>query len=172
MQHTDLINILREGSSVQRCHTLPHHGEYSVGKHSYDAVMLLLTLNPEASKNLIKAVLVHDIAERWTGDMPGPAKWSDVELGRRLDNLERKCLKSIGWDILLTAEERIWLSTVDVIEFFLWTKEQLAMGNMNAAVIVGRLITQFKHMTIPKVARDFIDQHEWTRTPDTLPNQK
>lgn len=169
MQPTNLVTMLREASNVRRCHTLPHHGEYTVGKHSYDAVMLLFALHPNPSMNLVKAVLVHDLGERWCGDIPAPAKWSDGELAKRLDQLETRCIRSLGFDMDLTSEERIWLNAVDKVELLLWAKDQLALGNMNASVVVGNLLSYFAHSNLPQPVQEFLANHTWTRTPDQLP---
>jgi 5'-deoxynucleotidase YfbR-like HD superfamily hydrolase len=167
----DLVTKIREGSAVERAHTLPHHGSYSVGKHSYDAVMLLFTLHPSPTMELVKAVLSHDLGERWCGDIPAPTKWSDGEFAKRSGALEKRCLAHLGYDISLTAEDVQWLNAVDKLELLLWAKEQIAMGNQNAASCVGNLLAWFKASVkqIPEPVRDFISNHKWSRTPDVLP---
>ena len=90
----------REGGNVLRCHTVPHHGQYSVGKHSYDALSLLLLLHPNPSMNLVKATLWHDCAERFVGDMPAPAKWLLV-LSMLLGRLEI-------FTVLIVLRPAIW----------------------------------------------------------------
>lgn len=169
MQHAELVAMLREASQVQRCHTLPHHGSYTNGQHQYDAVMLLFTLHPDPSMNLVKAVLTHDIGERWCGDIPAPAKWSDGEMAKRSEQLERRCRQVVGYDIKLTDEEHVWLKAVDTIELLLWAKDQLAMGNLNATSVVANLMNYFKIAKMPKAAREFVENHKWERTPDILP---
>ncbi len=166
---TETIIKLREGSHVSRCHTLPHHGEYTVGKHSYDAVMLLMELHPNPTLRLVKAVLYHDLGERWCGDVPAPSKWSDGEISKRLALLEKRCLEALGYGDKLTPEEVMWVNAVDKLELLLWSKDQLAFGNMNAASIIGNLISYFKRTTMPKEVEDFMEDHCWTRTPDELP---
>lgn len=164
------ITYLREASNVERAHTLPHHGSYTVGKHSYDAVMLLLALKPDASLNLVKAVLYHDLGERFTGDVPTPAKHADGEMARRLDAFEARALDFLDLRIELDAEERRWLHAVDKVELLLWCKDQLALGNMNAAAIIGSLLSILNHSDLPQVVVEFIAAHEWTRNPDRLPS--
>jgi len=39
--------------------------------------MMLLTLNPKASRALVLAILTHDLSERWCGDITYPAKVSN-----------------------------------------------------------------------------------------------
>ena len=171
MQNSELINKLRECSHVERAHTIPHHGSYTNGQHSFDAVILLLTLNPGASMNLIKAVLVHDFGERWCGDIPGPAKRSDPVLKERSELLEQRCLKMIGHEYPLTEEEKMWLKAVDKIEILLWAKEQQAMGNRNVAGVMRSNEEFFAGDDIPQAARDFVKMHRWSRTHCGIPKE-
>ena len=170
MRPADRVTYLREASNVERSHTLPHHGSYTVGKHSFDAVMLLLALKPDASLNLVKAVLYHDLGERFTGDMPTPTKIKDGELAKRLEMLEMRARDFLGLEIRLDSEERRWLAAVDKVELLLWAKDQMAMGNMGAASIVGNVISILNHSDLPQPVVDFVNSHEWTRNPDILPS--
>ena len=70
------LKYLRESGSVERCHCIPHNSSYTVGKHCYDMVVLLMQLFPgDPSTALIKSVLYHDAHERTLGDLPATAKW-------------------------------------------------------------------------------------------------
>lgn len=126
--HTRILTA-REAGYVRRCHTIPIIGEYTVGKHCYDALSILLILHPEPSLNLIKAVLWHDVAERWTGDTPAPAKWSNPDLNFHLREMENRILRLRGFKFELTAEEECWLRGVDMLEFLMFAYEQIQMGN-------------------------------------------
>jgi len=170
MHPSDRVTYLREASNVERSHTIPHHGSYSVGKHSFDAVMLLLALKPDASLELVKAVLYHDLGERFTGDMPTPAKYADGELARRLERFEERARDFLALGVKLDAEERRWLHAVDKVEFLLWCKDQLALGNMNAASLIGHVLSVLNHSDLPQVVTEFINSHQWNRHPDTLPS--
>lgn len=172
MQVNDLVNVLRECSRVERAHTLPHHGSYTNGQHSFDAVMLLFTLYPgDPPMHLVKAVLTHDFGERWCGDIPAPAKWSDGEFAKRSEQLEQRCLRAIGYGIQLSPEENLWLKAVDTIELLLWAKQQIAMGNTDAAIVVHNIVQWLGKggMKLPVEARDFVKNHKHYRTPDHLP---
>jgi len=167
----DLVTKLREGAAVERAHTLPHHGSYSNGAHQYAATMLLFTLHPDPSMNLVKAMMTHDLGERWCGDVPAPTKWSDGEFAKRIGAMEKQCLAHLGYDMILSSENWEWLDACDKLELLLWAKDQLAMGNQNVATCLGNLLAWFKANInrIPKPVQDFITTHEWTRTPDVLP---
>lgn len=163
------VIMLREASKVERAHTLPHHGSYTDGQHSYDATMLYLTLCPEPSFRVVKAILSHDAGERWCGDLPAPAKWSDGEMSKRHEMLERRCLDHLGLAVQLSPEEGIWLKAVDTLELWLWAHEQMAMGNANAACVIGNLNSFFMRNRLPDPVVAFIKDYEWTRTPDEIP---
>ena len=169
MDLQDRVTYLREASRVERVHTMPHHGTYSVGQHSYDMLCLLLLLHQDPSARLIRAVIWHDVPERWLGDMPAPAKWSDGELSKIYSRAEDRVVRALGIGEDLTAEENLWLSAIDKLECLLWAKEQLAMGNTNAATIVGNLVAWFNQATIPVQVQRFIEQHQQRRMPDVLP---
>lgn len=125
------IEATREGGLVERCHGTPHHGSYNVAQHSFGAVSLLLLLCPAPSLWLIKAVQWHDVAERWLGDMPSPAKSVNAELGRVYEETELKVLHTLGLDYCadLSPEEADWLKAVDILELWLWTLEEETAGN-------------------------------------------
>ena len=61
---------MRECSHVERAHTLPHHGSYTNGQHSHDALSLYLVLHPDPQVETMRYIHSHDYGERWCGDMP------------------------------------------------------------------------------------------------------
>lgn len=123
------VKATREAGAVRRCHIVPHHGQYNIAQHSYGAVSLLLLLHPDPSLNLIKAVQWHDVGERWLGDMPAPAKWSNPELGRVYEAAEARVLKALDLLPDLTRDEGRWLRAVDILDLLLWCREEAALGN-------------------------------------------
>lgn len=133
MNDTTLLKVAatREGGAVRRCHAIPHHGLYNIAQHSYGAVSLLLLLHPEPSLNLIKALQWHDVGERWLGDMPGPAKTVNERLGEVYEQVEARMLFQLGLAPALTEEEAHWLKAMDVLELWLWCREEEALGNRN-----------------------------------------
>lgn len=167
---------IREGGQTIRCHTLPYIGPYNVAIHSYNALSLLLLLRPASSLNLIKAILWHDIPERWTGDVPTPAKMADPILRAAMENLEAKVLESLGLgDIFncLTEEELQWLSAIDLLELYIWSIEQESLGNKLVADLSDRVlkIVDERDGKIPDKVRDVFRQLYWEysgikRSPD------
>lgn len=123
------IKATREAGMVRRCHTLPHHGQYNIAQHSYGAVSLLLLLNRNPSLSLIKAVMWHDVGERWMGDIPSPAKKSNPQLRQFYEEVERRVLATLGLLPGLMPDEQNWLKAVDILDLWFWCREEEALGN-------------------------------------------
>lgn len=171
-QQTRRILMAREGAAVERCHTLPHHGSYSNGAHQYGCVMLYLELHPAPQMRTVRAILAHDLGERWVGDNPAPAKWSmPHELRDALVGLEDRCLSAMGQLWALDDEEARWLKAVDCLDLWLWGHEQIALGNLNAQVVIENLNHYFEVRPgiLPQPIRDFIADYHWFRTNDEIP---
>lgn len=165
------VRLLREGGHVQRCHNLPHHGEYSVAAHSWHVAILLMVLHPNPSKELLLAALTHDVAERWTGDVPAPAKWASPKLKDHLDALEGGIEIALGIASQLTTEEQRWLKACDLLELELWCMDQIALGN-KVALKVQQNITLWYNQnwrSWPEPVRVFYLARCWKRGEDDPP---
>jgi len=167
MTALERIQEMRAASRVERCHTTPHCGSYTVGQHSYDMANLLLVLHPNPSMKLLKAVLWHDLHERWIGDVPTTTKCADPEIRHRLKILEQRCNEFIGIDIALTPGEYWWLKAVDRIDLWLWCEEQIQMGNREALTIKMDVASSFGNM--PEECRKFVDEYKWEVRNDDIP---
>ncbi len=165
---------LREGGQTQRCHTMQYVGPYNVAIHSYNMMSLLLILYEGVpSFSLIRAILLHDTPERWTGDVPTPTKMCSPLLKSTLEIMEQRIFEALGFARTikdLTTEEMHWLSAIDLLELFMWGKEQQAMGNgavvpMNAQIM--RIFKDRKNET-PKPVWDFVQNYVWSRSPECV----
>lgn len=166
------IMAMREGGAVERCHTIPHLGEYSNAKHSFNATCLLMVLNPECSKELMQAVMLHDIPERWLGDLPAPAKWYNESLNREYEFAEQTV--RVHWGVgfgPLSEEEQNWLEGVDKLEFYLWCWDQYKFGNHHICrsmeAVQGWFDQNWERM--PDVLMDFYHGFQWERLPSVKP---
>lgn len=162
----------REGGNVRRCHVVPHQDEYTVGKHSYDAVSMLLVLHPNPSIHLVKALLWHDCAERWCGDMPATAKWYNESLAEAYNLAEIGFMQD--WEFYegfeeFTDDDYLWLNAIDKLELWLWCKDQLASGNQHIREFIVHLDRHFEERgaDMPQPCRDFYNNFEWTRLPES-----
>ena len=159
----------REAGAVRRAHIVPHHGSYTVGQHSFGAVNLLLLLHPEPPTRLIKAVLWHDVAERWIGDIPGSALLEDQDLLDAYERAQERVLVELGLWQKLSVEEACWLLAVDRLELWLWCKEneQENMRIWGMRQVVEQLL---HNMVLPTPARDFYDYARKFVSAVTLPD--
>jgi len=158
---------LREAGNVERCHTMPHYDQYSVGKHCYDMLALLVVLHPDPPARLFRAVIYHDAHERFTGDIPGALKYLAPEIAAYMDEQKARIDAMLGYVFPeLTDEDRAWLKTIDRIEFFLWVEDQIALGNQHVSGRRTSIVDQLADMSMPDPCRMFLDTYRWHRTGD------
>lgn len=161
------IRMLREAGHVRRCHTTHVIGDhYNVAYHSWNAAVLLMMLHPDPSPDLIKAVLLHDVGERFVGDLPAPMKWEFPAVKNEHGYVE-KCIMNemIGVILQLTDEDEEWLSSVDALEFFLYCADQLAMGNTHIAHAMTNITKHIRDRAVTPVKK-FVETFKWSRTND------
>lgn len=160
----------REAGHTQRCHTMQYIGTYNVAMHCYNALSLLFVLYPgEPSPNLVKALLWHDAPERWTGDVPTTAKRAYLPLNKALHELEEMILTKLGITEIFTRLNEIeikWLHAIDLLELFMWTKEQEELGNKSLKTMNQQIMKIFQERkdNIPAEVQQFLDKFTWSRT--------
>lgn len=137
-----------------RCHTIGENTDkgYNVGNHCYNALSLLLTLNPSAGSNLVKSVLWHDSSELWLGDLPATAKWNNPSLKAAYAEAEKKIDSSLGIDYDLSDSEKLWLKTVDILELWMWTIEDPHHSRQS---IRAECEKYMRELDMPVAARSF-----------------
>jgi len=155
------VSEARAASEVQRCHTFHTHRPYSVGQHSYNAAMLALSLKADGECSMpaadieqaVMMLLVHDIPEIYTGDVPGNVKWLNPVLAAVLSEaeyawVERAVPKELHHlfykflDADMPEDIAARLSAIhalvkwcDVMELWLFLNEELEVGNRHTRVI-------------------------------------
>ena len=160
----------REASRIERAHTIRHFGSYTNGQHSFDMVTLLLELQPDASRDLILAVVHHDLSERWIGDTPFPAKLESHSLNESLNGLGRRVDEKMGWSHELSWMDNRWLQIIDRLEFFLWADDQVNMGNRALEDVCKKALSSIFALGAPAAVHEFLEDYKWQRTSDTLPS--
>ena len=168
------VKYTREAAVVTRLHGLFHHSAYNNGIHSFNMLAMLRLLYPTASSNLLWAIIEHDMPERLTGDFPAPAKWFGVVDRTRLDNLEFDINTEVfGQDTVqkLTERERGWLKGLDILELYLFCKDELMLGNAGIITMMRR-IEKFIERTRSGFPVDIVDFYYRVKADpwDTLPD--
>jgi hypothetical protein len=163
---------MREAGKVQRCHVIPHIGEYSVGFHTFGMLTLLETIHPRPTLALYKAVLHHDLCERHTGDLPGILRIIDPELREKFEQAGDIVNDELGYSkhLKLTDSERMWLSALDKLELWMWCHDQANMSNDHVANVIDHMQMWFESHwdAIPSAAQQFFKKFEWSRTKENL----
>lgn len=161
---------LREAGHIQRCHTTPHRGDYTVGKHTFDMLILLEALHPSPSLTLFRAVLRHDLHERYLGDVPGFVKHVDPTVWEALERARARIDGALAPPASLDPEEASWLQALDRIELLLWCHDQINTGNRAVGVMMRDVQNGLsaKWATMPAPCRQFLEQFQWGRTDDEL----
>lgn len=148
------IKMVREAADVQRLHTKRTIGEYTNGSHTFGMLALLRLLYPDAPSHLIWAIIEHDIPERLVGDIPSPAIRFGGFIDRdRLADAERSILDAIFSSTenyfsnieQSFPEEYKWLKGLDLLELFLFCKDQKRLGSKNLLQIEHRCMEIFKN---------------------------
>ena len=85
--------------------------------HSWGVCMIIVSLHPNPSRNLLGQAIVHDCGEKWAGDLSYPFKRMYPQIGR--DHAEAE--KQLAMDhripqFELTKEESEWLRFADRLE--------------------------------------------------------
>ena len=132
-----MITEIRRGYNVKRFHTTKRLQEETVGHHSANVAAILLRLDPDCSRNLLVAALVHDVPEAYTGDVPAPCKWDNPHIKEGLNECERAYMQEyeLPWPEL-TEEEQKLLKVADMLELVISCVEELNMGNSYAKTLV------------------------------------
>lgn len=156
MTPLDRLLLVRQGGAVERAHTTPHHGSYSVAAHSWGVAQIILALHPEPSLRLVRAALDHDVTERWLGDLPSQLFDKSLTLRAMVEDAHLEAAVRI-WGTEgepLSAIESHWLRSADSLELLLWAFDQAEMGNGAVEKMIERLRARFRQLAREKALPD------------------
>ena len=160
---------LRAAGAVRRCHTIRYMiGSYDVAQHSWNATSLLLQLHPDPSVKLIKAMMWHDAAERWMGDLPSPVKRTYPLIRASYEQAENDVLETLGVPIDLNEEDAQWLRAIDALEFYLWTLDQKFAGNGFAENCWKDNVLYLNVANLPTEVRAFFNTYHAQQSPELV----
>ena len=156
----ELIQVARAGGGVSRFHTIPTIRSDTVASHTYGVLSLACAFvnagalgekpDPRKVSALLQAILIHDLAEQSTGDVPGPAKWGNPEFKRAMDREEalfegRFLLHPqhlTDLDQETQQELELILKWSDYGDGVLFCLEELALGNRGMSIVLARWLIQ------------------------------
>jgi 5'-deoxynucleotidase YfbR-like HD superfamily hydrolase len=123
------LDFIIAGSEVKRYHTVTTLVSETVGHHSHGVAMLCILFDPSASRELLTAALIHDLAEHQTGDIPSPAK-REFGIGGKVDELEHRLMIAAGLMMPeLTLENKRTLKLAALAQGALFCAREVSLGN-------------------------------------------
>lgn len=138
---------MRKGLKVERLHTTPHHQPYNNGFHSANAALIAMHLAVEnkftalSTSTVIKYMLMHDVAEGYTGDMPANVKRENVLLSNALAIAEDSWIERNNIPLPdLAHEEAVICKAADLIELGMFCRDEIAMGNRNMYFVMDNVM--------------------------------
>jgi len=168
------IKFAREAASVMRTHASQGLSNHVVGGHTFNMITMLLILKPDASGDLIRAVVQHDIPERITGDMPHPAKKAGIQDDAKQQEIESYLnILVFGHDAILSLseEDTAWVHGLDMLEFYMYCRDEQMLGNRGITtkiMAVESYMEKYKHKYPEKILDVFYDLTDgsWETLPD------
>lgn len=132
---TQQVRTLFDGSAVKRFHTIPTVTENTVGQHSHGVAMFAWLLEPNCSKNLLLAALMHDLAEQYTGDVPSPAKRA-LGIRDEFGIIEHRLLATVFFNVegVLLKKEATVLKLADCADGMLFCARERMYGNRSKMI--------------------------------------
>ena len=127
------IRMCREGSQVQRNHTWRTLHTQTVGEHSYNVQCIILEVaNTDASAELLRAAIYHDLSEQHIGDPPAPLKWLYPDLTEAYKKANYSFENEWGMRVDLEEHDKVLLKFADSLEFMCFCLEEMRLGNTYA----------------------------------------
>ena len=121
---SDRLALLLSAGKVHRYHQ-DGWGQL-VGEHTWRMLVVLLHFWPLASRSMVLAALYHDVAERYTGDMPSPVKCHSPQVLEAVRQMEQDFHEHlhISTTSELMVEDQARLSCADYLELCITCKER------------------------------------------------
>ncbi len=127
------LDTIRKAGLIRRFHTSYMLREQNVAAHTWQAMCILFAIEPTARQQVFTALLMHDVAEIATGDIPAPVKWASEEMATVLGRLEGDLHDTIGYaPPRLSAYELALVRYCDDMELVLHLADEWRMGNTYA----------------------------------------
>lgn len=144
------LQFIQNGRVTRRFHGLRMHDSQRVDSHSYGVAVLVLALVRGTDfvrrEKLLRAALMHDLAEWKAGDIPAPTKRDmGPEWRNQFNAYEDGLLWLYGLEVALDARDKRVLKLADAAEGCLHCIEERLMGNMT----IGPIFMEFwKYVTV------------------------
>lgn len=128
------LEDIERGLYVHRAHTVSLIHEETVGHHSaHVAAIIIWIMHPVTpSGSLLRAAILHDVAEGYTGDIPANVKIDHPNLRTLLHRIETDWWEERGWtdpSLRLDSDEALLLKIADYLSLGRMCAHERLMGN-------------------------------------------
>jgi 5'-deoxynucleotidase YfbR-like HD superfamily hydrolase len=132
------IRLIASAAAITRFHNMAMIRRESVGEHTFLVALLVDWLSEGMSEagryKLLRAALLHDVAEAAVGDIPSPTKLLLPKVAQQaLKDAEYEAMASAHYTVPeLTAVEYRVQKMADILAGILTCRRELEMGNTHA----------------------------------------
>ncbi len=128
-----------EGGAVKRFHTHPIIGQQTVAEHSWGVAAIISWLYPDASADLLRYAIHHDVAEIDTGDIPFSVKRTHPEIKQILEKIEDHHAAYLSLATVFSDEDHRRLKVADYLECLIFCIQQKRLGSRTMDPVVNNL---------------------------------
>jgi len=132
------LGVILAAGDVVRCHTMPCLNRPTVGLHTWRTLVLLhwLYAPTQPPTAMTYTLLMHDVPELRTGDLPGDIKADDPRIGDLFEGIEDKIYSDLGIDMpALFDEEKMVVKFCDRADLAMYALEEYDMGNQSPRML-------------------------------------
>lgn len=147
-----MIISFRKAGLVKRYHTEPTIQTQTIAEHTYHVLRIWFELYGPPSPEETAAILVHDLGEKATGDLPHMIKRDYPELKNTLGQIEDDYIRNVmmsiykdhPYDIELTKPvlldlDGLKIKICDLLEMAEFSLDEFKLGNRNALSIMNNV---------------------------------
>lgn len=131
-------------------------GSIGTQRHQWQATTWYLLLCPAPTLHLTRAILWHDVAEAYMGDMPGPVKSACEELSTILAAMEAVISEDLGLPVVTAERDLAWMKLCDRLADYVhvagtapwnladddWQEARAEIGGLAQSLGVGAKVEQ------------------------------
>lgn len=158
------LQLFRAAARVERAHTVPPLHKQTDGEHTFNVLVLLDHVYPEASLHLWRAALYHDVPECVTGDIPSPMLHKYSKLREGAEWAEQEVITKHGLAVDLTNIELKVLKFCDRMELAIFCIEEADTGNIKMLRLYYRCMESIKKSGSVDVTPNALDLYDYVST--------
>ena len=133
------MNLMRAGRTL-RYHTWTVHHRENVAEHTFNVMGIYLERYGPMSPEVSTYILLHDVAEVVTGDMPFIMKRKYPVLKLVMDDAEADTLTEMGLELPTVSTEELYkIKICDLLSMKFYAEAEIAMGNEAMQEVVDNI---------------------------------